>query len=149
MNRTLALIPFALLALPATAAGDIRIENAWIREAPPVASVQAGYFRACNDGNSEITLERVESDEFARVEMHETVEQDGSSRMQSLDSVTIAAGDCTEFTRGGRHLMLFDPDKRLVDGDLAHLRLVFDTTTIAVEFPVRRGDGGNNHHHGH
>lgn len=140
---------------------DIDINAAWIREAPPVASVQAGYFMLCNrHADSAALLERVESDAFGRIEMHETVETDGSSRMVKLDSLTIPAGDCISFERGGKHLMLFEPANRLVDGDAVTLHFVVDGNRIEHEFPVRRGNADmpednnaqapdHNHHHGH
>lgn len=149
--RTLIVVGIALLSGVPVHAGntDIRIENAWIREAPPVARVQAGYFMLCNDGEMSVTLESVESDAFGRIEMHETIEADGASRMEKLDSVDVAAGECIRFERGGRHLMLFDADRRLTDGDTAVLTLLVDGKRFDREFPVRRGNGGEHHHHGH
>lgn len=146
--RTMIVGGIALLfGLPVHAGDvDIRIENAWIREAPPVASVQAGYFTLCNDGEKSVTLESVESDAFGHIEMHETIEKDGASRMEKLDGVVFAAGECIRFERGGRHLMLFDAIERLSDGDTAVLTLLVDGKRFDREFPVRRGNGGHNHH---
>lgn len=145
----------AALASSAVMANEIVIRDAWIREAPPVASVQAGYFTACNNGQADVTLTAVESDAFGRIEMHETIETESTSRMERLDGVSIEAGECIEFTRGGKHLMLFDATARLADGDSASLTLVFDAQRIRIDVPVLRGDGPGNdsddhaHHQGH
>lgn len=161
MKRAL-LAGTVLLALNVNAAQspdiDIDIADAWIREAPPVASVQAGYFTLCNrHENVDAILERVESDAFGRIEMHETLEVDVSSRMVKLDSVTIPTDDCISFERGGKHLMLFEPANRLADGDTVILRLVINGDIIEHAFPVRRGNADtteevsheHHQHHGH
>ncbi|MDX1442381.1 MAG: copper chaperone PCu(A)C [Gammaproteobacteria bacterium] len=147
-----ALVFLAAALANSTAATDgIVIRDAWIREAPPVASVQAGYFIACNNGETNVALTAVESSAFDRIEMHETIETDSTSRMEKLDTVAIGAGECVEFKQGGKHLMLFDAVKRLAAGDSAILVFVFGEQRIEIEAAVHRGDAPseNHSHHGH
>lgn len=127
----------------------VRIENAWIREAPPVSSVNAGYFSICNDGDMAAVLVEVGSPAFSKVEMHQTVETDGTSSMQRLASVAIPAGECVAFEPGGRHLMLFDATERVVAGDHVQLRFGFThAPALEIAVPVRRG-GENTKTHQH
>ena len=149
MNRLLAAIALHMIAPVVLAGGKITVSDAWIREAPPVTNVQAGYFTVCNEGDAAVTLERFESEAFGRIEMHETIESDGTSRMERLQSLRIETGDCVAFERGGKHLMLFDATKRLVEGDTVTLRLVFDRVSVESEFPVRRGNDGSTNNHDH
>lgn len=146
-------MPFILSGLLLGLAGPaalLQVHDAWIREAPPVASVQAGYFTACNTGEHELMLQDLHSPAFKRVEMHETIEHDGSSSMRKLDELHIAAGDCVKFARGGKHLMLFDAVERLQDGDVVELKFLVNGETFTFEFPVRRdGAPPSPHEHGH
>lgn len=125
---------------PALAAeNELRIENAWIREAPPVARVSAGYLDICNDSGNDITLLRVRSAHFSSVEIHTTIERDGASRMLRLESVTIPAGECTNFAPGGKHLMLFNPASPLQVGDAVPMHFSFDNgTDLNIRVDIKR-----------
>lgn len=128
-------------------AQPVRVEDAWIREAPPVAKVNAAYFTLCNQAAVDTVLTGVSSPAFGKIEMHETIEEGGSSRMQELTSVSIPAGECVEFAPGGRHLMLFDARNPVKAGDTFSLRFEFThSPDFETPVPVRRGNGNNGHH---
>ncbi len=148
--------PTALHAGEPAVEESVRVENAWIREAPPVAKVNAGYFSICNDNASDIILTGVSSPAFANIEMHETIEDEHSSRMQRLVSVTVPASECIAFEPGGRHLMLLNASERVAAGDSVQLRFEFAQTTslnipgLDILVSVRRGDtqpGVRDHKH--
>jgi hypothetical protein len=73
-----------------------------------------------------VTLRRVTSPEFARVEMHTTLIDDGLARMMALDSLTIAERSGLTFAPGGPHLMLMEPVSALSVGDVVTLEFHFD-----------------------
>lgn len=132
----------------------LRIEQAWIREAPPVADVMAGYAKLCNDGSDVVAITDLHSANFARVEMHATIETDESVTMERLGDVRIAPGECVEFASGGKHFMLFKPRSALRAGDDAEIAFTLaDGRTFTAAFPVKRADDtpetGHGHHHGH
>lgn len=132
----------------------IRVENGWVREAPPVARVLAGYARVCNDASTSVTLTGASSASFARVEMHATVETETAASMQRLDSVAIGAHDCVDFAPGGRHFMLLEPKDALRAGDEVKFALEFSNgEKLELVLPVRRADEmleeNGHHHHGH
>lgn len=79
----------------------------------PGTSVSAAYLRIDNDGSAPVTLTRVASPQFERVEMHETITDDGIARMRPLKDVTVMPGETVRFERGGKHLMLFRPTEAL------------------------------------
>jgi copper(I)-binding protein len=91
--------------------GAATLQTAQVRAArivmpPPGAHMAAGYFELYNPGTTALVLEALESSAFESVEMHETVEEDGVSRMRPLANATIAPGETLRFEPGGMHLML-------------------------------------------
>ena len=69
----------------------------------------AGYLEITNQSGSDIRITRVSSPDYATVEMHETIVEDGIARMRSIPVLEIADGETITFERGGRHLMLMQP----------------------------------------
>lgn len=73
------------------------------------ARMSAGYLALTNTTDQEIAISKVTSPEFASVEMHESLLEDGISRMRPLASVTIPPDSTIVFERGAKHLMLMGP----------------------------------------
>lgn len=95
--------------------GAAALQSAQVRAArivmpPPGASMAAGYFELDNPGTTPLVLEAIESPAFESVEMHETVDDNGVSRMRPLANATIAPGETLLFEPGGMHLMLMGPN---------------------------------------
>lgn len=100
----------ALLLLPL--AGCDTAPAPWVSEArvsapPPGMQMAAAYFRIENRGATELELRRISSPVFESVEMHETVVEQGISRMRELPKLVLPAGGTANFEPGGRHLMVF------------------------------------------
>ena len=119
-------------------AGPATLQAAQVRSArvvmpPPGAPMAAGYFELHNPGTTSLVLEALESTAFDSVEMHETVEQDGVSRMRSLANATVAPGETLRFEPGGMHLMLMGP--RLASTDPV-------PTSITLKLRLRSAAGG-------
>jgi copper(I)-binding protein len=111
------------------------IENAWIAEAPPVSKVMVAYMTVKNTGPKAIEIIRAESDLYSSIEFHETIHEDGMARMIRHDSLIISANNRLELKRGGPHLMLFNPTKRLNAGDTVNIKFTTKnniTKTVAV-----------------
>jgi copper(I)-binding protein len=116
-----------LLALPAaTAVAGAPLEgrDGWIREAPPVAPVRAGYIDLVNSGTETVVVTGAESTAFGAVEIHEMVAgDDGAMRMRPVPQLAVPAGGRVELRPGGLHLMLFRPQQPLAPGASVPLRL--------------------------
>ncbi len=95
---------------------DIIVDEAWIREGPPSATVLAGYMHIKNISSRNHTLIKVSSPEFATIEMHESIEKDGFMRMQKHTKIPISARDTLVFAPSGFHLMLMDPKVKIKAG---------------------------------
>lgn len=122
----------------AGAADTLKIDKAWIREAPPGAPMLAGYLCLENGADTPVTLVGVESPMFEFIMMHRTETVNGMARMLHQDKVVIAAGKRVCFEPGGLHLMMPAPEKPLHAGDRAELDLLFeDGTKRRIKVPVQ------------
>ncbi len=75
----------------------------------PGSNMSAGYLEIRNNSKEPLAITRVESPQFGRVMLHESVVEDGIARMRPLESIDIAPGQATRLERGGKHLMLMAP----------------------------------------
>lgn len=139
MKRLLLALLLGFTAGMALAGDKPQVKNAWVREAPPGASMMAAYLEIDNPGDSDITLVDVDSPTFAHVMMHRTVTVDGIARMQHEDSIRIPAHGSVTLAPGGYHLMMPAPQTRLVAGDKVELVLHFDDNSrLQVTAEVRK-----------
>lgn len=143
MNHVPGGIPLLLLAcaLAAPAHADckgLKVEDAWIPQAPPVAPVLAGYARLRNDGAKAIHIDAVEGADFGGVEMHEMNMRDGMMQMRQLKGLDLPAHGKVELSdAAGKHLMLINPKHPFKAGDSAMLTLRCGKNSQAVSFTVR------------
>ena len=72
----------------------------------PGMNIGAGYLTLRNNSDQQISITRVHSPELESVEMHESVLEDGISRMVKLQEVVILPGQNLRFEPGAKHLML-------------------------------------------
>ncbi len=116
MMRKLLVIGAAMFAAgcgsdaPPIVASDVVVK-------PPMPGMRmtAGYLTLRNNTGEDIAIDRVTSPQFGKVEMHETVIEDGVARMSALGEVVVPAGKAVEFKPGGKHLMLMRPSENLDD----------------------------------
>ncbi len=112
---------------PAPSGDAVAIMNAWIRQAPAGAPVNAGYMMLINVGAEDLTLVGLESPAFDKAELHEMALADGMMKMRELTEVVIPAGGQARFEPGGKHLMLKGPERHLEEGQTVELTLIFQS----------------------
>jgi protein SCO1/2 len=116
--------------------GDVvAVSNAWVREAMPQASTNAGYMTLVNSGAGDVTLVDVESDAFGRVEIHEMGNEHGLMKMRAIDELVIPANGRVELAPGGKHLMMHEATEALTSGKQVDVTLKFasgETQTLHV-----------------
>jgi len=115
----------------------VAIMNAWVREAHPKATVNAGYLALVNTRTEAVTVVAVESPQFERVEIHEMAMTDGLMSMQELEVIDVPAESTVQLEPGGKHLMLIEPKKPLAAGQSVDFMLRFasgrkQTLTVPV-----------------
>ena len=130
------------------AGGELRIENTWARATPAVAPVAAGYLTVVNDGDTADRLLRIDSAIAQRIEMHQTVHEDGVMRMRRIEGgIVVPAHGRVVFAPGGNHLMLIGPVRPLVAGEHFEATLVFERAGARkASFEVRAMDAGAHRH---
>ena len=136
---------------PVTAANNIKIENSWSPEAPPIAKVMAGYMTIKNTSNNDITIKSAKSEWFKRVEIHLTDMSDGMMRMIKQDNLIIKAKEQLELKPGGLHMMLIGKSKDIQTGSVIPVTLILDNDkTINIKVKVKdNNEAGTMHHHHH
>ncbi|HHZ88386.1 MAG TPA: copper chaperone PCu(A)C [Chromatiaceae bacterium] len=104
---------------------NVVVENAWVRAAPPNAKVMAGYLTLRNQADIPLRLMRVSSPDFKRIEIHQSLNQDGMARMIALPHLHLAAQGTLRLEPGGSHLMLIEPTRKLFINRSVTLSIVF------------------------
>lgn len=131
----------------------IRIHDAWIRAAPPGARMLAAYMKIVNLGDRPQLLTGASSPHFERVEMHNTVLEDGLARMVQQTTLEIPARSNLEFRPGGYHFMLVMGKAPLQVGDRVELNLSFSNgEQVSANAEVRNdsaAETGDTGHSGH
>lgn len=140
---------FPTWAKPHTAAQPWKITHARIFLPTPGAKATAGYFELENQKTTSINVSVLEIKPFARVETHETVKENDHAKMIQVDQFQIEAQGKLELLPGGKHIMLFEPQKTLKKGEVLQAQLKIDGTTVTVPFTVMARDeqGSAEHHH--
>jgi periplasmic copper chaperone A len=144
----------ALIALLAAAPivraqGKLSVYDAWIRNAPPGASMMAGYATLKNEGDAPIKVLTVQSDAFRQSSIHETVVERGVSKMRELPRIDLAAGATIEMKPGGAHLMLSEPRHPIAVGDKVHMVfLLADGTRVETYFDVQAPEAAGSENRG-
>lgn len=119
---------------------DLKVESAWIREAPATATALAGYAVLSNSGSKALTLTGAQSAAFAQVQMHESVTENGIAKMRELNRLEIVPGAKVEFAPGGKHFMLVNPRPGLKTGDAVAVKLKDSNGCVTtVQFKVSNG----------
>ena len=134
-----ALVTYAICAqAQATPACDLQIRDGWVRLAPPGTMMRAGYATLANGGDRPIRIDAVRSAQFGDVGMHETVEENGLSKMRPIDALSVPAHGAVAFAPGGRHFMLMRPVRNVGSDTIVDLVLHTDCGDIAAQLPVRQ-----------
>ncbi len=113
----------------------VAIMNAWIREAIPPVTVNAGYMTLINTNAQDVELVKLESDAFSKIEVHEMSHVNGMMKMQKLSKIIIPANGQLKLSPGGKHLMMKEPKQDFVKGQTIDITLTFKsglTQTITV-----------------
>lgn len=130
---TLLLMSFATF----TKAEELTARDGWIRPAPPVASVRAGYVVIENAGDTAVVLDKVESPDFGAIEIHTMFDDAGVMRMRRVPELHVPAKGRIELKPGGLHLMMFRPKHPLADGDRVEVVLSGPATRLVASLIVK------------
>ena len=114
-------------------------EEAWIRALPPGVKMTAGFGMLKNETAQSIEFTGFSSPAFRSVSLHETVMVDGVSKMQEVDSLTVASGQAVELAPGGYHFMMMVPKASISPGRTIPLEMTAaDGRTFTFDVPVEK-----------
>ena len=118
---------------------DLTILHPWAR---PAAEGQTGavYLTIKNDGKEDDKFLSAESPAAAKVELHETSDENGVMKMRAVkDGAEVMPGSSLELKPGGYHLMLFDLKKPLEEGAMVPLTITLEKAgAINVDIKVEK-----------
>lgn len=150
--KTVVFLASILPSLPAIANQQINVQQAWIPEAPPVSKVMAAYMLIKNNGDSVITITGASSPDFGAIEFHQTIHRDNKASMVREKELHIPAKKNLHLHPGSYHMMLFDPTRKLVAGDICIITLTLsDASKVNIEVKIKNRDKEvrEHHHHNH
>ncbi len=127
-RRVLCIMPFWFLAGGCTPGdGPPLVATDIVAYAPlPGAESAVAYLELNNESDTAVTIAHVSSPDFASAEWHETIIENGVSRMVRLDNLQIDAGGSLLLQQGGKHLMLMEPTRPMTAGVTLTLRIAYD-----------------------
>ena len=97
----------------------------------------AAYFTV-RTNHSPTRLTGITSPRVGRVELHETVEQNGVATMRPIGEASFSPDNPLIFAPGGSHAMLFEVDPALRPGDRLSLTFALEPApAVTVEAEVR------------
>lgn len=133
-----------LLVLVGACSADTRpalvVSDVTITQPMPGMAMSAGYLTLTNSSEETITITRVSSPQYASVELHESVVDDGVARMRRLEKIEIPAGTNTILAPGGKHLMLMRPTE--VAADSVSLQFYDGATLLLTVTSSKPQDSG-------
>lgn len=135
-------------------AGQLQINDSYIRATPPTAPVAAGYASISNTGTESERLLGASALFAGRTELHEMQMVDDVMRMRPVNSgVTIPAGETVTLGPKGLHLMFMHLKEQMKEGEQRIVTLVFEKQgEVRIFFGVkdfRRMDPEKDKEHSH
>jgi periplasmic copper chaperone A len=114
----------------------VTITDAWMRPGKK-DRMSAAYFTLKNSDTDRI-LAGVSSAAAENVELHQSYQEDGKSKMRHVGQLPIAAGESVSLAPGGLHIMLIKLHEDLNEGDEVTLVLEFQNgETLPIIAPVK------------
>ena len=138
--RTIPLLIFIfMLSMTSLAQADhVKINNAYIPDAPPVSRVRAAFMEIENNSDTDSHIVAISSPDFGAIEMHLSQEIDGVASMAPQAHLTIPAKGQLVLKPGSYHLMLFRPQKYLKKGETSMFTFAFGNgESFSIAIPVK------------
>ncbi len=140
-NSAAAVLVFLVLGTMPAAACDLKVTDAWIREAPPGLMTLAGYASLHNDSGKLLQIVKVWSASFAEIQMHESVIENGMASMREISTLNIPAHQQVMFAPSGRHFMLMGATRGFSKGEAVEISLQDQHGCTTVARFIVRSDG--------
>ena len=110
----------------------LTISKVVVLEALPGTQMSVGYMTLENNSDQPVAIDKVTSPQFAHVEMHETVIENGIARMSSMTALVVDPHSSIVFEAGGKHLMMSGPVNQAEAGLPVTLEIRYDTNGLLM-----------------
>lgn len=132
-----ALVPLLVIKPVRADVSTVRVSEPFVRV---VGGRTAAAFMSIQGGPDRLLS--ASSDVAGRVELHETVLENGEPSMRPVGGMLVNPGAATRLVPGSLHIMLLDLKRPLKDGDTVALTLAFERAgKVTVTVPVARSGG--------
>lgn len=155
--KPFAIAAFALAALSLSACGEklggekpLNVVSGHIVMGATPDRPAVGYFRV-QGGPRDVELVAVTADLAQRVEMHETVRENGVTAMKPLSGAPVPAKGELVFKQGGKHLMIWNINPAAVRAGKLPMAFVFTNNNnerILFDLPIKAAPGAEAMDHG-
>jgi periplasmic copper chaperone A len=120
-------------------AGDITVENQFVKEVGAEMPNSAAFMTINNNGAKAVSLINARSSASKIVELHTHSHKNGMMAMYRVEKIEIPAGGKAELKPMGFHIMLIGLGKPIKEGESVEVELVFDNgESVKVSAPVRK-----------
>ena len=134
MKNVIILVLLSFICSPLSAAETVlpvkqhslTLSGGYLRTMPPGQTVTVGFLIATNNSEVDCQIVSAQSPLTERIEFHTHLHADGMMQMRPTKKVMVAAGTTIRFEPGALHLMFFNVNKRLIDGQTEPLQLNTD-----------------------
>jgi len=138
----------ALQGAAGTASAALQVSDAWMRALPPGQPTAAAYLTLKNVSESPILLVEISASVASRVEIHESVQEDGMWRMRAMPRMELAAGQSLSLEPGGIHLMMFGMQRSPQPGQQFQFEFTLASgETVSATANVRATGASSAHRH--
>ncbi len=119
-----------------TESGELEWRDGWVRAMPPRSAMTAAYGELRNRSSVTLELTAFDSSAFAAASLHQSMVEDGVSRMREQTHVQIAPGEVLTLEPGGMHLMLMRANREISAGDEIEIGVSIGDKRFSFELPV-------------
>ena len=148
--RCFCLLTVSCLMFIATAqAGEILVDDVWIRGVPPSAKSTAAFMTIQNKGSEDMVLVSAVCEIAELVQIH-TMEHVGDMmKMMEIKELSVPANGEAALAPMGNHIMLIGLTRPVTEGEKIPITLNFaDGTSVSVDAEVKKW-GPMGHHMNH
>ncbi len=146
--KTLLAAALALgLSAAAGLAAEIRIDDPYFRTSGMMAHTGAAFFTIENESDTPDRLIGARSDVAKKVELHTHIAGEGGvMKMRPVEFIEVPAHGSHALRRGGDHVMFMGLTRKVKDGDMIELTLIFEKAgeiTLKVPVDLKRDMGAS------
>lgn len=158
MKKIITLIICLLVSFHSTAEKkqinkQMNITDAYIRALPAGISNTAAFMQIKNNSSTAITLNKLSSSFADKIEVHESILDNGHIKMREITHLTWQANETIHFTPGAYHIMFIGLNQTLTEGQKVDLNICFGDfcqhSELTVINPVNTNNIDHSSHHKH